>query len=343
MIRNTILALALMLVAAAQGATAADVKVPSVEEVIRSIGFTAEDKRALLAGEIVSKDLDRVGEKEIIAAVAMRLPVPLAKIDEVYPAGSDIEIDRNNLGYSLLGVPPKDGEWANLAFDGSETEEVDRILGAKPGDDLNLSAEEFSQLRDRLSGVSAKQDGAAAAVSDAYRDLVKARFAAYLERGLEGVAPYDRGGRESVSPAEEIRMVWDTDDDFFETHFPGLNTAFLSYPQGQPKEIENEFAWRKQKVEGRPTFILQHNQLQRGEGYLVWASKQFFVGHTYNSQVTGGLFLPFEEGSVLFYFNSTSTDKIAGFVSGVASSVGQSRMNDSIKSYFGSARRKSAN
>jgi len=334
--------LALMLVGASPDAVAADVKVPSAEEVIESIGFTAEDKKALLAGEIVSRDLDRVGEKEIIAAVAMRLPVSLAKIDEVYPAGSDIEIDRNNLGYSLLGAPPKDGEWADLAFDDSEKEELKNMLGAKPGEDLNLSAEEFAQLSDRLSGVAADQDGAAAAVSDAYRDLMKARFAAYLERGLDGVAPYDRGDGNTVSPAEEIRSVWGTDDEFFGTYFPALNKAYLSFPKDRPDEIENEFAWRKQEVEGRPAFILQHSQIQKSEGYHVWASKQFFVGHTYNSQVTAGLFLPYEEGSILFYFNSTSTDKIAGFFSGVASSVGQSRMNESIKRYFDAARKKSS-
>ncbi len=342
MIRHMWLALALVLLGAHPGAAEAEVRIPSIEEVIQSIGFTAEDQKALLAGEIVSKDLDRVGEKEIIAAVAMRLPVPFAKIGEVYPEGSDIEIDTNNLGYSFLGVPPKDNEWAALAFDAGESEELETILEAKPGDDLNLSAEEFAQLGDRLSGVTADQEGAAAAVSDAYRDLIKARFAAYLERGLDGVAPYDRGDGKTVSAAEEIRKVWGTDDEFFGTYFPALNTAFLSFPQDQSDEIENEFAWRKQKVEGRPAFILQHSQIQEGEGYHVWASKQVFVGHTYNSQVTGGVFLPYEEGSILFYFNSTSTDKIAGFFSGVASSVGQSRMNESIKRYFDAAREKSS-
>ncbi|MDJ0945585.1 MAG: hypothetical protein QNJ30_19125 [Kiloniellales bacterium] len=343
MVRYGIIALAFVLVAARPGAAAAEGKVPTIDEVMQAIGFTAEDEKALLAGEIVSHDLDRVGEKEIIAAVAMRLPVPLAKFEAAYPAGSDIELDANNLSFSLLGAPPKDGEWAKLAFDGGDKDELGKILRAKPGDDLNLSAEEFAQLGERLSAVSADQDGAAAAVSEAYRDLMKARFAAYLERGLDGVAAYDRGGGKAVSPAEEIRMTWRADDDFFETYFPALNRAFLSFPQDQPAEVENEFAWRKQKVEGRPAFILQHNQMQRGEDYIVWASKQFFVGHTYNSQVTGGLVLPVEEGSIVFYFNSTSTDKIAGFFSGVASSVGQSRMNDSIKSYFDSARKRSSN
>ena len=343
MIRRTIFALALVLVSARPGAEAAEVTVPSVDEVIESIGFSAEDKQALLAGEIVSKDLDRVGEKEIIAAVAMRLPVPFAKIGDVYPAGSDIEIDSRNIGYSLVGVPPKDDEWAKLAFNDSEKKELKEILSAKPGDDLNLSAEEFALLGERLGGVKADQEGAAAAVSDAYREILMARFAAYLERGLDGIAPYARRGSKTVSPAEEIRLVWSTEDDFFRTHFPALEKAFLTFPEFQPDEIENEYAWRKQTVQERPTFILQHSQQQRGDGYIVWVSKQFFVGHTYNSQVTGGLFLPFEEASIVFYFNSTSTDKIAGFFSGVASSVGQSRMNAGIKRYFESARKRSSN
>ena len=319
------------------GAAQESVTVPTADDVINAIGFSGEQKAALLAGKIVTKDLKQMQKKEIVAAAAMRIPVPLDKIDAVYQEGSTIRADPDNIGFGSLKATFDENDWKNVRFDPDEKSEIKRILKAKPGSNLNLSAEEISKLSERLNGVKADQSDV---VSSAYREILIGRFKAYLQDGLNGIAPYDRGKAEAASPAEEIRTAWEIENDFLEGHFPGFVRAFSDYPANQPPEIKHEYHWRKQKVEGRPAFILEHEMLQRGEGYILGAGAQFFVGHTYNSQVVVWLLLPHENDTLVFHANSTSTDAIAGFFSGVASSVGQDRMKESISTYFDALQKK---
>jgi hypothetical protein len=321
--------------ASAQG----DVTVPTLDEVLQAIGFSAKDKQALLAGKIISKDLKQVQEKEIVAAAAMRLPVPLSKIEDIYGHGGGVKADPDNIGFGILKTPFDESDWENVGFNPAEKDEINRIISAKPGSDLNLSAQEFATLRETLGGVKADQPEAAVAVSKAYRNILIGRFNSYLEKGLNGIAPYDRGSGKTSSPADEIRAAWEVENHFMEGHFPTFVRAFSAYPESQPPEISHEIHWRKQRVEGRPAFILEHSRLQTGENYILATNIQFFVGHTYNSQVVVWLLLPYEGDTLVFAANSTSTDAIAGLFSGIASSVGQDRMKAEIKSYFESARK----
>jgi len=50
------------------------------------------------------------------------------------------------------------------------------------------------------------------------------------------------------------------------------------------------------------------------------------------------LALPVQGGSAVFYMNSAFTDKVTGFFSGVAHSVGQGRMKDDLTRYFDAVR-----
>lgn len=250
-----------------------------------------------------------------------------------------VKADPDNIGFGILKTPFDESDWKNVEFDPAEKDEINRIISAEPGSELNLSAQQFGALHESLGGVKADQPEAANAVSRAYRNILIGRFNSYLEKGLNGIAPYDRGNGKTSSPAEEIRAAWEVENHFMEAHFPAFVRAFSSYPEGQPPEIRHEFRWRKQRVEGRPAFILEHSRLQAGEGYILSTNTQFFVGHTYNSQVVAWLLLPYEGDTLVFAANSTSTDAIAGLFSGIASSVGQDRMKAEIKSYFESARK----
>jgi hypothetical protein len=320
--------------ASAQG----DVTVPTVDEILQAIGFNAKDKQALLSGKIISRDLKQLQEKEIVAAAAMRLPVPLDRVEKIYGHGTDIEVVSRNIGFGSLKTPFDDGDWKNMGFDPAERDEINRIVSAKPGSTLNLSSQEFATLRDSLGGVNAGRPEAADAVSEAYRNTLIGRFNSYLEKGLNGIAPYDRGNGKASFPADEIRTAWEVGNNFMKGYFPAFVRAFSAYPESQPPEIMHEFYWRKQRVEGRPAFILEHSRVQTGENYLLSTNTQFFVGHTYNSQVIVWLLLPYEGETLAFAAYSTSTDAIAGFFSGIASAIGQHRMKAGIKSYFESAR-----
>ena len=61
-------------------------------------------------------------------------------------------------------------------------------------------------MRNRLSQVTADQPRASDAVSEVYADILAGRYHAYLERGLEGMAPYVRGRNRTTSPTQSSQF-----------------------------------------------------------------------------------------------------------------------------------------
>ena len=74
--------------------------------------------------------------------------------------------------------------------------------------------------------------------------------------------------------------------------------------------------------------------LFRDEHLVLRIERQFYVGQSYNSlQITIGLF-PSGDKTTLFYLNRTSTDQVAGFMSGARQSVGRNMMEEEVRKLF---------
>ena len=58
-------------------ALAQDARPPSVEEVMSRLGYGEEDRQALMAGKIVTTDMERTRNDQLIAAAAVRLPADI--------------------------------------------------------------------------------------------------------------------------------------------------------------------------------------------------------------------------------------------------------------------------
>ena len=97
--------------------------------------------------------------------------------------------------------------------------------------------------------------------------------------------------------------------------------ALQGYPNDVAEEIRSDFFWIKQEVQNRPCFILAHRLVQlRPEGGL-FAERQYYVGHNYNSlHLVAGAW-PMQDGIIVFYRNRTSTDQVAGFGSGMKKGI----------------------
>jgi hypothetical protein len=149
---------------------------------------------------------------------------------------------------------------------------------------------------------------------------------------LAGIDPYSRG-KAASKPGEELVGAL-KESGFLAEHFPEMHAALLRYPSQTPRDVVDRFYWINQKVENRPTFILQHRMsVAQAEGALMVA-QQFYVGHSYNSmQVVAGC-IPMEKGTMVFYSNRTFTDQVAGIGRGVRHTIGRSQMRgELIKSF----------
>lgn len=297
------------------------------------LGYSGEQREALLAGKIVTTDMQRSRDDQLIAAAAMKLPAGIEALWQGVGPGRSLDSDPGILAIGELGLENDETAWAQLRFEDSERKEAERLLAFRGGSDFNLSRDEIESLKAETKGIRAESDDMPDKVSAVYRGLLMDRHQAYLARGLSGVAAYQQGGT-TLHPAKELSASVAQAKDFLTTFFPAFWAAFSGFPEAQDPEILNKFFWIKREVEGRPAFVLVHEMVTGGTDHILLTRREHFVGHTYESLQVVALALPVEGGSALFYVNSAFTDQITGFFSGVAQSVGQDRMKDDLTAYF---------
>ena len=166
--------------------------------------------------------------------------------------------------------------------------------------------------------------------------MLKARYEAYRKKGLAGIAPYVRAGRDNSSPASELRLA--ITKTMSAAGRPNSFQALLTYPAEQLPDMEHRFYWFKQTVENRPTFILAHRAERHVANAALLTEIQYYVGHSYNSNFIAGGCLAVEGGTLVFYLNHTFTDQVAGFGSGLKHKIGRAQMLDDVTATLKRAR-----
>jgi len=183
-------------------------------------------------------------------------------------------------------------------------------------------------FQDLAKQYKAGDPAAAEAVNAAYRQVLAGRTQAYLERGLDGIAAYDRGG-DTSSAADDLRAAAEASK-LVQQAVPDLYEAFVAYPGDAVDGVEQEFYWTKQLADDRPVYLLTHRMLQRKPDVLVLLSRDFYVGHSFNDSQAAAGALPVNDGVVIFYANRTASDQVAGFMSSMRHSIGRGMMRDSL-------------
>lgn len=307
------------------------------------LGFDEADFRKLLSGMIVSGDLKESSEKELAVTIAMLLPAPLEQVVDLIWSGSTLEITRDILDFSYISdSSPVENSFAGIGLQPDEVEEVSKLLRVRPGLTFNMSKAEikrFKAIARRFKSRGAERDTRVQqALNSEYQALLMARYNAYLQGGLKEIAPYYRGSGKRARPDRELfaggavaTLMKDLIPDFYQ--------AFVNYPQHSGDGVENQFLLSKEVIEGRPAFILGHRMFRFEQKYAVMTERQFYVGHTYNSQqiIVGSIAV--EEGTLVFYQNRTSTDRVAGFASSLKHMIGRKLMRDQIIHHFEALRR----
>jgi hypothetical protein len=308
------------------------------DKIFQYLGFTAEEREELRRGETVSHAVKELSDKELAITMAVMVPAPVEDLLEFARSGKELEINRDVLSYGVLGAGDADATTLQDAgFTPSEAGEVRALYEAEPGSKFNLSqaeAQRFADLRKRFPAKDCEKNPQCAdAVVLNLRSILRDRLAAYRARGLAGIQPYARGeGRES-NPAEELRNATSAAR-FLAREYPKIYDAFLHYPSGDQSGIESRFLWLKQRIQDRPTFILAHRVLCVRDGVAFAAERQFYVGQSYNSlQILYGL-VPTEGKTLVVYLNRTSTDQVAGFLSGTRHGVGRKIMEKEVRRHF---------
>jgi hypothetical protein len=119
----------------------------TAEAIAEAMGFGAEDRAKLEAGEIVSTEIKETTEKQL--AVALALKVPSATLEDVAASvaeGTTLEANKAIKAHGEID-PAKVSEaaFAGITLD---ADEVARLLEVEPGSDFNLSSDEIAVFQD---------------------------------------------------------------------------------------------------------------------------------------------------------------------------------------------------
>ena len=297
----------------------------TAEQIAEGVGLSEADIKKVQAGEIVSVDIENSSDKELAVGLVLLVPAGLDEIVDSVAKGTTVEANKAIEAHGAIDPAQiNEAAFAGIVLDESEVED---LLGAGPSENFNLSTEEFAVFEKLGDQYSAGREGAADAVNAAYRQMLAGRMQAYVDKGLDGIAPYDRGG-ETASATEDLRSASEAAT-LTKELLPEAYAALNNYP-AEGGAFTHDFYWTVQDADGRPVTILTHRMSQQRPDIYLVMSRDFYVGHSFNSSQAQAGVVPVESGSAIFYGNRTATDQVAGFGGGMKRSIGAGMMRDTL-------------
>ncbi len=298
---------------------------PTQQQVVENFGISASQSVQLERGEIVSFEVSETSRKELAIGLAILLPVALPKVVDYIKSTNLMAVEPDMLASGPLATNADVNSLKKFAFTVQQIDEAKAFLEAEPGEEFNLSKLELDNLKNLQTGLQDADIKTLLTVANQkYREFLLQRFQAYRKNGLAGISPYIRENG-TADPAEELRIdaanskAWDK-------YFPKLQQAWLNYPAALPAHASEHFLWLIHETEDRPTAILTHRVTLTNKLGGIVLSRQFYVGHSFNSShvVSGGL--PYKDGTLFFYYTCLSSDQVAGIGSTLRHELGRERM-----------------
>jgi len=306
---------------------------PAADDVLKQLNISARDQRSIQEGKIVIWTASEGSDRELALGMALLVKTRGENIVQLFREASAFSTMESVL--TAHGRITDDGvleDFADVRLEPNGEEEALRYLEAEPGDVLNLDAEEIAAFR---ALKSAGKDGAVPVqqVEALIRQRLLARYQAYHQKGLAGVAPYERKSGHRLLASDELTLAT-KQAKLVAKYLPSVYKAVLNYPAARSKdgeEFEDQYYWLNVELSGRPLYVLSHRMLFRvGEAYAV-LDRHFYSSHDYNCLQQGLVALPTDDGMLITYLRRVSTDQVAGFGAKVKHPLARALMVSPIK------------
>jgi hypothetical protein len=302
---------------------------PSADQVLTDLGYSAGDKQRVLGGEYVTARLEAVSERDLTFAVSFLVKTSPDAIVKEIMAGNLITADAQVKQYGKFAEP---GSLADLAELQVTSEEAGALLRAGPGDKVNLSAGEMAEFK-------AEPSATTQATRQQLQRTLLARYQAYRNSGLDGIAPYERGDGRATDVASDLRKATQAAKALQE-HMPGFHAVLLGYPRATLPGMEQQFFWAKSIIRGKPTYVLTHILVASDGAARAVARREYYVSTGYNTEQSIAGFLPVEGGTIVVYMSHVFTDQVAGTGGSLKRSIGSRVMADQMKEIFDRGRKR---
>lgn len=300
-------------------------EVPSATQALQNFNINPKQIEKLEQGEIVSYKVNETNKKELGIGLAIIIPAPLPKIVDYIREGKFTLHEINLISSGILHIHANISSFKKFAFTNDQIDEAKKFINAKSGEVFNLSKQELGSLESiRNQKQEDNNEKILEIANQKYREFLLHRFTTYGKKGLSGIESYKRENG-FADPGQELRTDA-VNSKAWAKYFPELQQAWLNYPAKLPKDTKEEFLWMNRIIEDRPTAILMHRMIASNAAGSILLSRQFYVGHSYNSSqvVAGGL--PYKDGILVFYSVRSSTDQVSGAGSSVKRSLGRAQL-----------------
>jgi hypothetical protein len=294
--------------------------------ILDGLGVSSKQIEDLESGDVIVLDGSPYEQtrRELVADAAILVDSDFADLVAHFESDvSFIPVDAMLLHSEISDIE----DFAEVGFSDDEYAEVERLLNAKAGKDFNFSDAEHQLISRQLRPLgNADRDEQIKGASDVMRQILVDRYLAYRESGLDGIAPYQRSARKSVSIADDLRLTTATFEPF-SRDFPGIYQAMLGKP-GEQDCCYDTFRWMKVRVAKRPMFALAHTVYQVTDDYLI-ATERFYYG---SSQINGVqitlAWLRYDEDTYMGLSVSANADIVASPLGRLLRSVARSYAAD---------------
>ncbi len=309
----------------------------TAEALLERAVLTRPQLDALHEGKVVAVGFPRLEltPEQLAATLLVLVPAKVPDVAAKIVNRTSLQVQQRETAYDLEGQAD-DALRMAVVLGPEDAAEVERLLRIRPGDEFNFSIEEigwFQAAKADLSRGASRYGSAAEAMTATLRRVLQTRYQAYRARGLDGVAPYDRGKEGYVDPAEALRVALDSIH-VLRGYFPEFYIAFREYPEEGADAYTHRHRLIRGMTQGRRAFVLAHWMVDINENYALIAERQYYVTHTYDTLQNMIACLPYRGGTLVGLLNQTFTGKVAGFARGIRHDIGRSRIQETIRPLF---------
>jgi len=276
----------------------------------RALKLSAQERKVLLAGAPLAKNLDADPGKEVAVFGAIWIAAPVAAYVAAVRDIENFEKGANFRVTKKVSEPARIDDFAQLVL---PDDDVRDLRSCKVGDcELKLSAEALDRVKKEVDWT---RPDAKAQLERLVRVMAVDYVNEYRKGGNSALAVY-RDGAHPTFVANEFRELVNGMPELSE-FLPDMRQYLLEYPKPAPRPTTSFIYWQEAQFGLKPTIRLNHVAIQEERDGTIVASKQLYSSHYFWTALELRALVPDPSRGTGFWFvnvNRSRSDGLTGFV-----------------------------
>ena len=288
---------------------------PFGDDILRKLGFSVADVRALHGGAAVVKRLETPVRQELAYVGVVYVDAPIERFVERFRDIEQFASVPGTLQIGRFNTPPRLGDLASLTLPAKDLEALPRC---HPGDcEVKLSAAAMTRFKQQVKWSAPT---AARQANEVAREMLLELVRGYQVNGTAALGQYNDDDT-PLSVAEQFALL--TSGGQLPIPVPALMSYLDEYPRGRPPGAEDFFYWAIVDFGLKPTIRVNHVTIyplaaspSAGAAYAI-AIKQLYASHYFHTTLELRFLVPDNRpgrrGFYLVSFTRSRSDGMTGF------------------------------